>query len=317
VGLLSSQKSSTVVAVAIPVVSLGLPVLDTLLAIVRRFLRGQPIFVADRGHIHHRLLSFGWSPRRVALLLYVACALLALSAMLLVTDAAYIALVLVVVGLGVGLAVQRLRFHEFEELADVVRKGVRQRDVIGRGVRIREASAQLSQATELAMVFPALERTFQEDEFLRAEMRLRRQFIECGAGLSAGDRRADDDVVIWSWSRNGGAHPDWWEVRLPFNAPTGECIGSLVLWGDSASTATCLSTFHTLSGPLRSEIERKLLLFWAPAPTFRWADAERLERVLPLVVHHEGRAFPEGSRAEDAQANPVAATLPGARDSAA
>jgi UDP-GlcNAc:undecaprenyl-phosphate GlcNAc-1-phosphate transferase len=69
IGLLGSQKSPTVIAVAIPIVSLGLPVLDTTLAVARRFLRGQPIFTADRAHIHHRLLSLGHSPRRVALLL--------------------------------------------------------------------------------------------------------------------------------------------------------------------------------------------------------------------------------------------------------
>ena len=57
IGALSAQKSPTVIAVAIPVVSLGLPVLDTLIAVSRRFLRRQPIFAADRGHIHHRLLG--------------------------------------------------------------------------------------------------------------------------------------------------------------------------------------------------------------------------------------------------------------------
>ena len=159
-GLLGSQKSPTVVAVAIPVVSLGLPVLDTLLAVARRFLRGQPIFSADRGHIHHRLLSLGHSPRRVALLLYGACALLALSAMLLVNDSAYVAILLLVIGLGVGFAVQRLRYHEFEELARLVRRGVRQRSVIRRNVRIREASLRVSDLTDLDALFSTLQATF-------------------------------------------------------------------------------------------------------------------------------------------------------------
>ena len=78
IGLLSAQKSSTVVAVAIPVVSLGLPVLDTLLAVFRRFLRGQPISPRIVGTSTTGLLGHGYSPRTVVLALYAACAVLAM-----------------------------------------------------------------------------------------------------------------------------------------------------------------------------------------------------------------------------------------------
>src|SRR6185295_14673932 len=53
--LRTGQKSSTAVAVLIPAIALGLPILDTLLAVSRRAVRGQPVFRADREHIHHRL----------------------------------------------------------------------------------------------------------------------------------------------------------------------------------------------------------------------------------------------------------------------
>src|SRR5437660_12732172 len=79
--LAGAQKTPTIVAVAIPVVSFGLPVLETLLSVVRRFLSGQPLFAADRGHIHHRLLELGFSQRQVVLILYVVsavCGLLSL-----------------------------------------------------------------------------------------------------------------------------------------------------------------------------------------------------------------------------------------------
>jgi hypothetical protein len=55
-----------------------------------------------------------------------------------VNDSAYVAVVLLLIGLGVGLAVQRLRYYEFEELARLLRSGVHQRKEIGRNVRIRE-----------------------------------------------------------------------------------------------------------------------------------------------------------------------------------
>lgn len=68
-----SAKSSTVVALGIPLLALGLPLLDTSITIVRRFLGGRPIFGADRGHIHHRLLDLGLSHRQVVLVLYGVC----------------------------------------------------------------------------------------------------------------------------------------------------------------------------------------------------------------------------------------------------
>ncbi len=77
-GILWSQKSATILGMTAPVMALSIPLLDTGIAIVRRFLRQQPIFGADRGHIHHRLLDRGFTPRKVALLLYGCCFLGAL-----------------------------------------------------------------------------------------------------------------------------------------------------------------------------------------------------------------------------------------------
>jgi len=262
-GLLSSQKSQTIVAVAIPVVSLGLPVLDTALAIARRFLRGQPIFSPDRGHIHHRLLSLGHSPRQVALLLYGACALLALGGMVLVNNSEYVAVVLVLFGLAAGFAIQRLRFAEFEELARIVRKGVRQRGVIGKSVRIREATQQIGALDDLREVFHLLERTFGEDDFHRAEVRLRPSFLD-GTDLAL-DRRFDDDVSVWTWSRNGAAHAAWWEIKLPLLDAAGGRIGSMVLWQDGMASETSLSHIHTIARALRPAVEYKLLALWHAA----------------------------------------------------
>jgi len=70
------QKASTAVALLVPVISLGLPIADTLLAIGRRAAAGRPIFSADREHIHHRLLARGLSHRQAVLVLYAASLLL-------------------------------------------------------------------------------------------------------------------------------------------------------------------------------------------------------------------------------------------------
>lgn len=79
-----SAKSSTIVALMIPLLALGLPLFDTSMAIVRRFASGRPIFSADRGHVHHRLLDLGLSHRQVVLALYGVCLLFTLLALSLV-----------------------------------------------------------------------------------------------------------------------------------------------------------------------------------------------------------------------------------------
>jgi UDP-GlcNAc:undecaprenyl-phosphate GlcNAc-1-phosphate transferase len=64
------EKSTTAVALLVPIVALGLPIGDTLLAMTRRMVRGQPMFASERGHIHHRLMARGLSHRATVLALY-------------------------------------------------------------------------------------------------------------------------------------------------------------------------------------------------------------------------------------------------------
>jgi UDP-GlcNAc:undecaprenyl-phosphate GlcNAc-1-phosphate transferase len=66
----TNQKSSTAVAIVVPIIALGVPIADTLLAMARRAARGVPMFSADRGHIHHRLLAQGFTHRQTVLVLY-------------------------------------------------------------------------------------------------------------------------------------------------------------------------------------------------------------------------------------------------------
>ncbi|WP_050727169.1 glycosyltransferase family 4 protein [Vulgatibacter incomptus] len=76
-----NQKSSTTVALLIPIVALGLPIFDTSLAFSRRMLSGRSPFSADRGHVHHRLLDAGLSHRQAALVLYGCCMVLSVAAL--------------------------------------------------------------------------------------------------------------------------------------------------------------------------------------------------------------------------------------------
>jgi UDP-GlcNAc:undecaprenyl-phosphate GlcNAc-1-phosphate transferase len=80
--LVNSQKGTVVAALIAPLFALALPILDVLLAIVRRGTKGLPIFRPDRRHIHHKLLASGFSRRRTLLTLYAVssvCLLMAFS----------------------------------------------------------------------------------------------------------------------------------------------------------------------------------------------------------------------------------------------
>ncbi|MGL5439181.1 MAG: glycosyltransferase family 4 protein [Filifactoraceae bacterium] len=75
-------KGATVFAVVIPVLALAIPILDTTFAIIRRKMAGKPIMEADKGHLHHRLLSFGLNQKQTVLILYIISTILGSSAIL-------------------------------------------------------------------------------------------------------------------------------------------------------------------------------------------------------------------------------------------
>jgi UDP-GlcNAc:undecaprenyl-phosphate/decaprenyl-phosphate GlcNAc-1-phosphate transferase len=79
--LASSNKGSIAAVMLVTVVGLGVPILDTTFALVRRAFRGFPLFHADDEHIHHRLEDLGFSKRRVIIGVYGICLVLSLIAL--------------------------------------------------------------------------------------------------------------------------------------------------------------------------------------------------------------------------------------------
>ena len=71
-----SQKSTTGAAIIVPIISLGIPLLDTIATIIRRAFRGQRVFSPDRGHIHHLLLDAGISHKSAVVGLWLVSCLL-------------------------------------------------------------------------------------------------------------------------------------------------------------------------------------------------------------------------------------------------
>lgn len=85
IAILGAGKSVALIALLIPILAVGVPLIDTLLAVFRRSKSRHGIFNADRSHIHHKLLDLGFSARQAVWILYMAAILLGIVAVALST----------------------------------------------------------------------------------------------------------------------------------------------------------------------------------------------------------------------------------------
>jgi UDP-GlcNAc:undecaprenyl-phosphate/decaprenyl-phosphate GlcNAc-1-phosphate transferase len=234
-----TQKASTAVAVAIPLMAFALPVIDTGFAITRRFISGKPLFEGDREHIHHKLLELGWSQRRVAFALYGVCALFALVAMLFASDGGegkLTGLLLLVTGAVIVLVAGRLRYHEADEVRAGLRRNITERRTrAANHIRVRRASRALSHANTLGDLLAAVREMLELGEFVYATVQLGRggdfELSEGVMAREAGDRRLDGaevrgGLVCWEWERGDveghevlGSHL-FWTLRMPLSTNT-------------------------------------------------------------------------------------------------
>ncbi|MBK5252313.1 MAG: undecaprenyl/decaprenyl-phosphate alpha-N-acetylglucosaminyl 1-phosphate transferase [Peptostreptococcaceae bacterium] len=79
-------KGATALTMVLPILAMGLPIMDTTLAILRRIIGGRSIMEADKGHLHHKLLSAGLCQKRAVLLMYGISLMLGISAVLLMNS---------------------------------------------------------------------------------------------------------------------------------------------------------------------------------------------------------------------------------------
>lgn len=155
VSIKTSTKSGTAVAMLVPIIALGLPIMDTLLAMVRRSLLGRPLFSADKEHIHHRVMSrLFLSHRRAVLVLYAICCLFALTALgLSYANSAQSALLLSAVGLVVIVLMRKLGYLT---LAGASAMGVARRRNIQLRAVVREVGDAIAVAGSLQLLWDAL-----------------------------------------------------------------------------------------------------------------------------------------------------------------
>jgi UDP-GlcNAc:undecaprenyl-phosphate GlcNAc-1-phosphate transferase len=195
-GAVWTEKGDALISITVPLLALSIPLLDVSLAILRRFLRNQPIFSADRGHIHHRLIDRGLTPRRAVLVLYLVCAMAAAFALLLTMPHAgrYFGLVMLAACGVVWLGIRQLRYAEFGLASRLLFGGELQR-TLGGQMRLERLAEDVGHAGD-------------EDE--------------CWRLVSAGARDFGFDSIRLSLRglvREQAAHPavgECWSLRVPF-----------------------------------------------------------------------------------------------------
>lgn len=194
-GLIWSYKTATALGMVAPMMLLTLPFLDVALAIGRRFLNMQPIFGADRGHIHHRLLARGLRPRHVALICYLGCGIAGLVSLWASQSGPQLTAFLVVAFAGlVWVAVSHLGFTEFRSARRSL-LGNRWRQIVRDAIIVDRMKSGLATAQNADDYWGHLHAASEKLGLGKVHLRL-------------GER---------VWSSNGEQHPAGWETRVPLS----------------------------------------------------------------------------------------------------
>ncbi|MBL8027166.1 MAG: hypothetical protein JNL74_12180 [Fibrobacteres bacterium] len=103
--------SSTTVSMVTPLIALGVPIFDTLFAIVRRMISGRNPFAADRQHFHHRLLSSGLTQKQAVMVIYSVCVIFGVIAFIMTAAQSEMAAVLLLIfGIIIFTGIRRLGY---------------------------------------------------------------------------------------------------------------------------------------------------------------------------------------------------------------
>ena len=170
VAVKSSTKSGTTVAMLVPIIALGLPIMDTFLAMGRRALLGRSLFDADKDHIHHRLMSrMRLTHRAAVFVLYGVCCLFAFAALgLAYANGVQSAMLLVAVSVVVFVLIRKLGYLDMREGKGATL--IRRRNHELRNL-VREVARNVQASGNLSEVWNAVRPVAEEMAASRVELR--------------------------------------------------------------------------------------------------------------------------------------------------
>lgn len=270
--LVGAQKSPTLIAIAIPLVSFGLPVAEVGLSLSRRFVSGAPLFQGDRRHIHHMLLQRGLTQRQAVILLYGICALFTLFGLMLLNPARNTtALVLFVLGVGIVIGVYQLRYSEFDALGWSIRRRVaRRKQSLAASARWLSSIEALRTGRSREDLLSALAGLCETHGFAAARLEVSSD-DSIAPKLAHNGRyaRAMNSTLAemtWAWPREDDFSASsrlansCWSLRLPLIGSDGRNIGAFTLYQKlSALTNSVTNDTMTIELAQATELLRREL----------------------------------------------------------
>jgi UDP-GlcNAc:undecaprenyl-phosphate/decaprenyl-phosphate GlcNAc-1-phosphate transferase len=184
-GVIWSQKSATMLGMTAPLMAMAIPLIDVFLSIIRRWLRGKPIFSGDRSHIHHKLLERGLTHRRVVAVLYGVCGIYAvLSLLQSLSERRLGGLVLVLFCAVTWIGIRHLNYFEFG-MAGRTFFGGGLRRLVNNQIALHALDGALEAAPDETGCWDALHLTLAEAGFAGMHARLNgREFRHAFSGNS-------------------------------------------------------------------------------------------------------------------------------------
>jgi UDP-GlcNAc:undecaprenyl-phosphate/decaprenyl-phosphate GlcNAc-1-phosphate transferase len=216
-GMLWTQKTSTLLSMFVPLLALSIPLLDVSLSVLRRFLRNQPIFSADRGHIHHRLLDRGLSAGQAVWVLYLFAALAAAFALLASSFGGRYQGLVILAFCGVAwIGIRQLRYREF--------------DIAGRLLFRGEFQRAMDAKLKIESVASALERQATADEWWESLVQslapLGLVAIRLTSPAGVREQNTPAESAVWAFRLSlDAAHVVEFEGKFPGDAPTFDLLG--------------------------------------------------------------------------------------------
>jgi len=172
------MKSAALLGITAPMMAMAIPLLDAGVAVVRRFLRRQPIWGPDRRHIHHLLLDRGLTHGRAALLMYGLCALAATFSLLQnAMQKRFGAVIIVLFCAAAWFGIQRLEYPEFRIATRLLFRGAF-RHIVDEHSRLQEFKTSLSDARDLDQCWGAIRRGCKDFGFVGIRMSVQGRIFE-------------------------------------------------------------------------------------------------------------------------------------------
>ena len=212
--VLGSMKGQTVVAFLIPILALGVPIFDTILAPLRRFIRGKKLFGPDRKHLHHRLMSLGLDQRNAVLLLYGFSIILGAFALILVNiHDSRAAIILALLWVLIFLGIRKLGYMEYLAM-DKFSGWLRDlKDVTGISRKRRSflsLQMDMSESRSIDELWEKVSVALAKLKFQRSELYLHAPASASGAGAGGTAESVSDGAYSWSGEERRREPGDGW-----------------------------------------------------------------------------------------------------------